>query len=119
MTMTVSAPSVVRCAAKAERLSGLGAVAETLVSPKVGLVAVVVAVHLDRLVGRRARCRRRPARRHVQPFAAEDAEDVGLGGGAVDVALRAPVVLGDADLRAGVVRCSPSPSCAGSAGPCR
>jgi hypothetical protein len=35
MTITVSAASVDRMAAKVERLSGLGAIAETLVSPKV------------------------------------------------------------------------------------
>jgi hypothetical protein len=37
ITITVIAPSLVRSAAKAERLSGFGTVAETLVSPKVEL----------------------------------------------------------------------------------
>ena len=53
-TMTVSAPSAERTAAKAETVSGFGDVAATLVSPKVDSVAVVVAVHLHRLVGGRA-----------------------------------------------------------------
>ncbi len=38
MTMTVSAPSAERWAANAETLSGLGAVAATLVSPNVDLL---------------------------------------------------------------------------------
>jgi hypothetical protein len=35
--------------------------------------------------------------RHIQAFAAKDAVDIGLGRGAVDMVLRAPVVFGDAD----------------------
>ena len=38
ITITVSAPSAVRCAAKAETASGFGAVAATLVSPNVDLL---------------------------------------------------------------------------------
>ena len=64
---------------------------------------VVVAVHLDRLVGGRRGVGRRPARADVEPLAPEDAQHVRLGGGAVDVALGAPVVLGDGGLRVRVV----------------
>jgi hypothetical protein len=38
ITITVSAPSVLRVEAKAERLSGSAVVAETLTSPKVELL---------------------------------------------------------------------------------
>src|SRR2546430_1769809 len=55
------------------------------------LAAIVVAVHLYGFIGRRGRIRSSPARAQVQPLPAEDPQNVGLRGGAVDVALRAPV----------------------------
>src|SRR5688572_32390357 len=49
----------------------------------------------------RSRGRRGPAVGDVEALASEDAVDVGLRGGAVDVAFGAPVVFGDADRGAG------------------
>ena len=103
IAMTVSALSLDRSAAKTDRCPRSAVDRENARVPKRRTVAVVVAIHLHRLVGRRRRIGRRPTGGQVQSFAAEDAEDVGLRRGAVDVTFRAPVVFGDADLRARIV----------------
>src|SRR5262249_1728873 len=68
---------------------------------------VVVAEHLHGQVSRRAGGGGGPAVGQVEAFPAEDAPDVGLGGGPVHVPLGPPVVLGDADLGPGVVAIPP------------
>ena len=100
ITMTVSAPSFERIAANDDRLSGSGTAVRDADVAKGRLVAVVVAIHLHRFVGRRRRIRRGPTRRHVQTFAAKDAKDIGLRCGPVDEAFGAPVVFSDTDLQA-------------------
>ena len=67
------------------------------------LVSIIVAIHLDRLVSRRAGVGRGPARGQIQIFASEDSKDVRLCRCSVDVAFGAPVVFGDPDGRASVV----------------
>ena len=70
---------------------------------KTRFVPVVVAVQLHCFVSRGGGVWRRPTRCQIQSFAAEDAEDIGLGGCAVDVVLRAPVVFGEAGFGAGII----------------
>src|SRR5262249_13641856 len=50
-----------------------------------GFGAVVVAIHLNGFEGRCAGGRSGPVGRNIEPFAAENAENVRLGGSAVDV----------------------------------
>src|SRR6266852_1502875 len=74
------------------------------------MTAVVVAIHLHRLVGRRRRAGHRPTSRHVKSLAAEATEEIGLCGGAVDLSFGAPVILGNRKWSAWVVA-SADPSC--------
>lgn len=69
---------------------------------------VVVAIHLYRLVGRRRRAGSRPSCRHVETFAPEDAEDVGLRRRAVDMSFGSPVVLRDRNLRPRIISVDPA-----------
>ena len=105
--ITVNAPSLERTAAKTTsdpdqvRLVGNTRIA------KRRLVAIVIAIHLHRFVGRRRSIGSGPTRRHVQTFATEDAEDVRLCCCAVDESFRSPVVFSDSDLQTGIVSIHP------------
>ncbi len=68
-----------------------------------GFVAVIIAVHLDRIIGGRVGGRRRPARGQIQIFASENAKNVCLCGCAVDRRFSAPIVFRDAGFSAGII----------------
>src|SRR5262249_1200733 len=71
------------------------------------VAAVVVAPEFHRQVGGGAGRGGAPPFAEVEALRAEDAPDVGLCGRAIHVAVRAPVVLGDANLGAGVISVDP------------
>src|SRR5438445_542184 len=85
------------CEPDASRVTARGA------TPLAGFGAIVIAVDLHGLVSGRSRVGSSPSCPDIQCFAAENAVNVGLRRGAVDVALGPPVIFGNRDRRAGVV----------------
>ena len=71
------------------------------------LVAVIVAIHLERFVNRSGAVQAAPERRDIHAFTTEDAEHIGFRDSPADMAFGTPTVFGDGELGAGIIGVDP------------